>query len=247
MDAGANIMNAAGALSVLDWWQMAGVDVEIDEAPRNWLAEKRQAVTALAPAAPAPQFSESEIIAPPQSLHAFQQWLATTENLPDGSVSHRRIMPVGTANAAFMILVDMPEIADAASGELLSDETGRLIQNMLATVGQKRDTVYLASLTLERPAGARIAPAALNAMGRLAHRHIAFAAPRRVLVMGEAACKAVLGEEIMPARGTIHHIKIEDIVIEAVATFAPRFLIQNPARKADAWKDLRLLAKGLRS
>lgn len=241
MDAGANIMNAAGALSVLDWWQMAGVDIEIDEAPRNWLAEKRREGPIVAPAL---QPSETETSPEPQSLLSFQKWLASSEQLPDGSVAHRRIMPAGTANANFMILVDMPELADTGSGELLSDETGRLIQNMLAAVGHKRDSIYLASLTLERPPGARIDPAALNAMGRLAHRHIALAAPGRVLVMGEAACKAVLGKEVAPARGTIHHIKIEDIVIEAVVTFAPRFLIQNPARKADAWKDLRLLTKG---
>lgn len=241
MEAGADIMNAAGALSVLDWWQNAGVDTMVDEEPRNWLAEKAQPAVARPPVTAA----EPRIRSTPATLAAFREWLATQDLLPDGSRPGNRVMPEGSPASGLMIMIDMPEASDRQNRALLSDETGRLLERMLATIGRSRKDAYLSSLSLERPAGARLDDSNLGALGRLARRHIGLAAPRRVLVMGEAACRAVLGKDIAPARQQIHKIEIENMTIEAVATFAPRFLIQNPARKADAWKDLRLLIKGL--
>jgi DNA polymerase len=38
-----------------------------------------------------------------------------------------------------------------------------------------------------------------------------------------------------------------EIGIEAVASFHPRFLLEKPAYKAEAWKDLQMLIGGLES
>lgn len=45
----------SSAASALDWWQEAGVDVLVEDAPRDWLAEPMAApvaFTALLPAVP---------------------------------------------------------------------------------------------------------------------------------------------------------------------------------------------------
>ena len=244
MEAGAEIMNTASALSVLDWWQEAGVDVMIDEVPRNWLAERSRPVARAVAAVPAPQVPAART-AMPETIEAFRNWLASHGALPDDSPVDRRVLPEGPEGGMVMILVDMPEAADAEAERLLSDETGQLLDRMLAAVGQDRGTAYLGSIALARPAGGRIDPAHHKALGRLARRHAALVHPRRLLLMGQATCQAVLGMDLPAARGQTHIINDNGVEIEAVATFAPRFLIQNPARKADAWKDLRLLTKGL--
>jgi DNA polymerase len=45
------------------------------------------------------------------------------------------------------------------------------------------------------------------------------------------------------ARGSIHPINLEGGTTPLIATFHPRFLLQQPARKADAWADLRMLVE----
>ena len=239
------MLDGAGALSVLDWWMGAGVDTPIAEEPRNWLAEPR-AAAATAPAALAPPAPA----ALPVTLKGFHAWLAESETLPDGSRQGRRILPGGDASGGLMIMIDMPEPADAAAGALLSDESGRLFDRMLAAIGRDRSQVYLTALCLERPMGGRADPAAIARLGEIARHHIALAAPKRVLLMGQAVNRAVLGVELVNARQKLHNLNhdgatVDATKVQAVATFAPRFLIQSPARKADAWKDLRLLIGGI--
>jgi DNA polymerase len=35
------------------------------------------------------------------------------------------------------------------------------------------------------------------------------------------------------------------VTVEAIASFHPRFLLERPAQKAEAWRDLQLLIEGL--
>jgi len=35
------------------------------------------------------------------------------------------------------------------------------------------------------------------------------------------------------------------LAVQAVASFHPRFLLERPAAKAEAWKDLQLLIQGI--
>lgn len=240
MEAGAEIMDALTAQSLLGWWRDAGVDTLVDEAPRDWLAEPRPAAVTSTPTVP---HSTPEAL--PQTLLAFRTWIEEAETLPDGSTKGRRIFPEGDAASGLMILVDMPEPADSVAGTLLSDEAGRLFDRMLATIGRERGSVWLGSLVLARPAGGRIDPERAEAIGAFAKHHVVLARPRRLLLMGQAASRAVLGMELVAARGRLHAVNHGGVTMEAVATFAPRFLIQNPQRKADSWRDLRLLIEGM--
>lgn len=240
MEAGAEILDAHGAASVLDWWREAGVDVAIAEEPRNWLAEPR------AQSGPAQTASAAPAAAAlPLTLSGFHAWLETVDSLPDGSISGQRILPQGDPASGLMVMIDMPESADSAGAPLLSDETGRLFDRMLGAIGRDRASIYFASLCFGRPAGGRIDSTALESLTALAKHHIALAAPKRLLLMGQAVSRAVLGAELVQARGKLHHINHEGAKVEAIASFAPRFLIQNPARKGDSWQDLRMLIGGM--
>lgn len=240
MEAGAEIVDTYAALNVLGWWQDAGVDMLVDEAPRNWLAEPRVPAVASVEAAhqpPAP--------ATPDTMPAFRAWLEESDVLPDGSHKGRRIFPSGDVSSPLMIMVDMPEQGDADAGTLLSDDSGRLFDRMLAAIGRDRETIWLASLTLERPISGGIDAQRVEAIGAFAKHHVALVHPRRLLLMGQAASRAVLGLDLVAARGRLHVVNHGGVNMEVVATFAPRFLLRNPQRKADSWRDLRLLIEGM--
>lgn len=228
------------ALSLLGWWRLAGVDVMVDETPRDWLAPER------APAAMPAARASSVAVAPPPApavaalpvdLAALQAFLATNETLGEG----RRIAPRGAAESGLMILADMPEQADLAEGVLFAGQLGLLFDRMLAAIGRDRASAYLAPLSPVRPAGGRLAPTAMEPLSRLAKHHVRLAAPRALLLLGEAASRAILGLGHVEARGRVHEINLNDVKVAAVATIHPRELLRNAGRKADAWRDLRLL------
>jgi DNA polymerase len=73
------------------------------------------------------------------------------------------------------------------------------------------------------------------------------AAPRAVLVFGDAASKVLLGLPVTRARGRWHEIETHAGPMRAAATFHPAHLLKRPADKAHAWADLQMVMQGLSS
>jgi DNA polymerase len=223
----------AEARSALAWWLEAGVDVAVQEEPRNWLK-------------PAPARSKPAVEAPPQTnlvqpaqetLAELQQWLASSVQLPLAGPAAKRVLPHGPEDAAIMLLSDSPALEDAASGQPIGGEAWQLTERMLAAIGIKPDEAYSASLSCFHSPGARMSPADREACAEIAKRHIALARPKRLILFGDGPCVALLGKRLIEARGHVH--KVEGV--RAVATFHPRHLLNRPLDKSLAWKDLLLL------
>ena len=227
-------LTAAEAASVLGWWIEAGVDVAIQEKPRAWFGEAATHVPASAPEPAAATPAAEEI---PASLEAFRGWLGETPSLPLASASTRRILPKGIEAAEVMLLADMPTPEDVASGQPIAGQAWELTERMLAAIGFDSEQAYVASLTCFHSPGTRLAGKDLDACADIARRHVALAKPKRLLLLGDATCRALLGKPLTAARGHVH--KIEGV--RAVATFHPRFLLDRPSNKALAWRDLLLL------
>ena len=221
-------------LSALDWWREAGVDMLVEEEPRDWLKppDKRQAKAA-PEAAPPPN-----IVQPThETLAALQDWLSSSMQLPLASPSAKRILPQGPENAAIMLLTDAPTVADAADGQPIGGEAWELTKRMLAAIKIAVEDAYTAPLNCVHAPGAKMSPAEREACAEIARQHIRLAKPQRLLLFGDGPCQALLGKPLTQARAHVH--KIEGV--RTVATFHPRHLINQPSNKSLAWKDLLLL------
>jgi DNA polymerase len=65
-----------------------------------------------------------------------------------------------------------------------------------------------------------------------------------VLALGNAASRAITGLDVANARASLRKVNHDGGTSEVVASFHPRFLLEKPVAKADAWKDLRVLMGG---
>jgi DNA polymerase len=230
MDGEAQFTNGELA-DLLEWWVEAGVDVAVAEEPRNWL--NPPAAQAAAGAAPLANIAEPSH----DTLAELQDWLASSVQLPLASASAKRILPHGPESASVMLLSDAPALEDLASGQPIGGDAWALAEKMLAAIGIAADQAYSASLTCFHAPGERMTDEDRTACAGLACKHIALARPKRLLLLGDGPCKALLGQPLLAARGHVH--KIEGV--RTVATFHPRMLIKRPGDKAQAWADLLLL------
>ena len=139
----------------------------------------------------------------------------------------------------------MPDREDDAAGALLSGSAGRLFDRMLAAIGRDRDSVYLTALAVKRPPAGRVTDETAQKLTALIRHHLSLATPKRVLALGNAASRAITGLDVADARGSLRVVNHDGGTSEVVASFHPRFLLERPAAKADAWRDLRLLIGGL--
>jgi uracil-DNA glycosylase family 4 len=227
-------LSLAEAKSALAWWLDAGVDVAISEAPRDWLKPPAPP-TARSPAVPA--VAEPAERPAHESLDQFRLWLEQSDSLPLSGASPRRVLPRGNIEAPVMLLAEMPGAEDAAAGQPLSGECWELAVAMLAAVGISGEDAYCASLSCFHAPGAKLRGADLEACAEIARQHIRLARPKRLLLLGEAPCVALLGKNLTAARRHAHNVE----GVRAVATFHPRHLIHRTLDKALAWQDLLLL------
>ncbi len=224
---------ASQAVNVLDWWCDAGVDVLVADEPRDWLA-RTPAPTQPSAAAVVAETAVAAI-GLPDTLDAFVAW-RTGPDAPEGSGG---VLAEGDPAADVMIVTDYPE-----SDGFIGDAAGRLFDRMLAAIGLARDSVYLTTLCTVRPLGGRIAPETLPRLGELLAHHVALVGPKHLLLLGQAPSRALTGTDATQGQRNLRPVNLKSGTVDAVATLHPRFLIEKPAMKAAAWKDLQLLMGG---
>ena len=223
----------AEARSALAWWLEAGVDIAVQEEPRDWLRP--------APARPkvAPERApEPNLVQPTQeTLAELRDWLASSVQLPLAGPAAKRVLPHGPEESPIMLLSDSPALEDAAAGQPIGGDAWTLASRMLAAIGMKAEEAYSASISCFLAPGARMSTQDREACAEIARRHIGLAKPKRLILFGDGPCVTLLGKRLVEARGHIH--KVEGV--RTVATFHPRHLINRPLDKSLAWKDLLLL------
>ena len=223
-------MSSGWAASALSWWQEAGVDTIVGEAPRDWLNPRAKAPDE----PPAPDRL-------PATLDAFQQWLVATDALPFAAPAAARVAPAGDSASGLMVLTDMP----SAEGGLIAGEAGALFDRMLAAIGRSRAAIYLAPLSpIRTPTGA-IDDRSAAKLAEIARHHVGLVAPRALLLFGDACGKALVGSAVAGARARWHVVQTAAGPIKTLVTLRPEKLVRQPALKALAWADLQMLMEEL--
>jgi uracil-DNA glycosylase family 4 len=218
------------AASALDWWQAAGVDVLVEDEAFGWLSPAAAASPSATPLAAG---------ALPDTVAAFAAWRHGPD-APEATWGAPLIPGSGPIDADLMILVDCPERDDRDC--LLGGAAGRLFDRMLAAIGRSRADVRLAAVCAARPVAGRMPRETEARLAELARHHVALVAPERLLVLGNAASRALLSTELTKARGSLRALNHRNGKSTSVAvSFHPRFLLEKPACKADAWEDLQML------
>ncbi len=233
---------AAHAASALDWWHDAGVDVTVGDEGFAWLETAERSAEARQAARTAPEPATAPAIPPdalPGDAPAFAAW-RIGETVPEARWGGAAIAASGPAGADLLVFVDCPERDDREL--LMEGDVGRLFDRMLAAIGRSRADTGLASVCVRRPTTGRVPRDTEARLGEIARHHVALAAPQRLLVMGDAASRAILAMNVADARGRFHTLNHKDgKVTQVVASHHPRFLLDRPAAKAEAWKDLLML------
>ena len=190
----------------LAFWNAAGVDCDFADDARAWLLDPAEAApppaadarrpagpdtasgtpSANRPAAdisrpPAPRRHDFWGDSPPETLAAFREWWMQAPDL--GAGSYPRVPPRGAPGARLMVVVPDPESADHEA--LLAGPQGRLLARILAAMGLGADDCYLASALPRHTPMADLAGLAASGMDRVLARHIALAAPQRVILFGQ--------------------------------------------------------------
>ncbi|MGH6612417.1 MAG: uracil-DNA glycosylase [Burkholderiaceae bacterium] len=161
------------------------------------------------------------------------------------------VFGVGNSNADWMLIGEAPGAEEDARGEPFVGQAGRLLNNMLATIGLTREgetpnSVYIANVLKCRPPGNRNPlPEEVDKCEPFLLRQIELIKPALIVVMGRFAAQSLLGTDasIAHLRGRQHQITVAGRRIPVVVTYHPAYLLRNLADKAKSWADLCLASE----
>jgi len=259
--------------ALLAFWADAGVDVCLSETPVDRLAEGARklapaartpassrsspstAPMALAPAAEPPDVTAAIVeakaaAASAKDLPALEAAIAAFEGCPLRRQGARNaVFARGNPSAPVMIIGEGPGADEDLQGKPFVGKAGKLLDRMLAAA-QLSEHVFITNTVFWRPPGNRNpTPDEQATCAPFLEQAIRLVAPKLLLLSGGVSAKSLLKrqEGILSLRGQWFDWTSEDgtLVIPALPTLHPAFLLRQPAAKAQAWKDLLTLLSRL--
>ena len=161
------------------------------------------------------------------------------------------VFGVGNVRADWMLIGEAPGAEEDARGEPFVGQAGRLLDNMLTSIGMSREgetpkSVYIANVLKCRPPGNRNPqPEEVSRCEPFLLRQIELVSPSLIVVMGRFAAQSLLGTDasIASLRGKPHRISVAGRQIPVVVTYHPAYLLRNLIDKEKSWADLCLANK----
>ncbi|MBX7228066.1 MAG: uracil-DNA glycosylase [Burkholderiaceae bacterium] len=158
------------------------------------------------------------------------------------------VFEAGIRQARCLVVGEAPGAEEDAYGEPFVGQAGKLLDNMLASVGLSRQkNVYICNVLKCRPPGNRNpTPIEVQQCSAYLMGQIELVSPDVLLLMGRFAAQSLLNTEasLSHLRGRVHTVKIGKRDINAIVSYHPAYLLRNLPEKLKSWADL-LLAKQL--
>lgn len=244
------------ALALLAWQVELGADEAICDAPVNRYAESVVApataprregapATALPPdrdAGPDPVAAAQASAQAAPDLAALRAAMAGYDHCALKQGARTLVFADGLPGARVLVLGEAPGREEDLAGRPFVGAAGQLLDLMLSAIGLDRAATdpdraaYITNVLPWRPPQNRDpSPAEIAMMRPFVERHIVLARPQMLVLMGNHACDAVLGQRgILRLRG--HWT--EALGLPVLPMTHPSYLLRNPAAKRDAWADL---------
>jgi uracil-DNA glycosylase len=151
---------------------------------------------------------------------------------------NQTVFGVGDEKAEWMLIGAAPGAEEDRLGDPFVGQAGKLLDNMLASIGLARGrNVYIANVLKCRPPGNRNpAPEEVEKCSPYLLRQIELIGPKLIVAMGRFAAQTLLETDasISSLRGRVHRYAGVPLVV----TYHPAYLLRTLEDKAKAWEDL---------
>ncbi len=216
-------------------------------------AAPQQAPSAAPSATPLGAPQRAQLLADAATTRAaLQAALAQFDGCALAATATRLVFADGNPESGLMLVGEGPGAEEDRAGLPFVGPSGQLLDRMLASIGLDRTQCLITNLSPWRPPGNRNpTDAEVAACLPFLLRHIALVRPRRLVLLGALAARAVLDTKtgITRLRGSWTQARIPGLEapVAALPMLHPAYLLRNPGAKRDAWADLLQLRRGLDS
>ena len=155
---------------------------------------------------------------------------------------HQTVFGVGSATARLCLLGEAPGANEDRQGEPFVGRAGQLLDRILAACTLSREDVYILNVIKCRPPKNRnpTSDEVVNCRSFF-ERQIEIIQPEFICCLGAVATQNLLdtNQSIGSLRGKFHDWH----GIQVLATYHPAYLLRDPSKKVEVWKDMRMLMR----
>lgn len=150
----------------------------------------------------------------------------------------------GNPDAQIMLIGEAPGAEEDETGIPFCGDSGKLLDNMLASIGLSREkNVYITNTIFWRPpANRRPTREEIELCRPFVEQHIALIKPKLLILIGSTAVTALLGKDLEITKIRQEYYSYSNKYLKepimATALFHPAYLIRQPSQKKQAWYDL---------
>ena len=169
--------------------------------------------------------------------NALQSTVAACTRCSLHKTRTQTVFGVGDPNAEWMFIGEAPGAEEDRRGEPFVGRSGQLLDQMLAAIGQSRESVFIANIIKCRPPNNRDPkPEEASACRAYLERQIEIVNPRIIIAVGKIAAQNLLGTDspVGRMRGKRHSFGNVPLVV----TYHPAYLLRSPSQKRKSWEDL---------
>lgn len=255
--------------ALLEWYLSAGVDEATEAIPVNRLKAGPEPAADLilpeimrssakatfmpprpAPLTDAPAAAIAEARALADKVQTLEQLRAAVMGFNGCALkktANHTVFSDGDPTCGLMLVGEAPGADEDKHGIPFCGVSGKLLDQMFASIGYPRGRFYVTNTLFWRPPGNRPpTPEELAICQPFLEKHIALVKPKRLVLIGGTAGKSLLNskEGTTKLRGrdfsyTNNYLNGNNILVRV--TFHPSYLLRQPAQKKQAWEDLQVL------
>jgi len=161
-------------------------------------------------------------------------------------ISKNTVFSCGNIGADIMFIGEAPGQKEDEKGVPFCGRSGKLLDNMLASVSMTREDIYITNAIFWRPPANRNPnQEELELCKPFLEKHIQLVNPKIIVTLGGVSTKLLLNlsESISIIRGDIYDYtnKFLNKTIPCLPTFHPAYLLRSHGQKKYAWEDLKKL------
>jgi uracil-DNA glycosylase len=156
-----------------------------------------------------------------------------------GHSRHHSVPGEGDPRAGLVVVGEAPGATEDETGRPFVGRAGKLLDDILAAIGFRREQVFICNVLKCRPPENRDPePLEVAACSPYLHRQLELIGPKVILAMGRPAAHALLGvnSSLGDLRGKLHRYR----GIPTIVTYHPAALLRNPHWKRPTWDDIRI-------
>jgi len=188
---------------------------------------------------PALSLLAGDLLADLESLEAIAEVIRVCERCALCASRTNAVPGEGNPRAGLVFVGEGPGATEDATGRPFVGQAGKLLDDIIAAIGLRREDVYIANVVKCRPPQNRTPlPDETAVCMPFLRRQLALLRPKVIVALGATAAAALLDtrKSLGDLRGKVHAYG----GIPLVVTYHPAALLRNPNWKKPAWDDVRI-------